>query len=32
MWVMRCGALSTNVNPVGVAASQPATVFAFGIR
>src|SRR5439155_20941402 len=32
MWVMRCGALRTNVNPAGVAAFQPATVFALGDR
>ena len=32
MWVIRCGALRTNVKPGGVAASQPAIVFGLGIR
>ncbi len=30
--VIRCGALSTKVNPSGTAAFHPATVLAFGIR
>ena len=32
MWVMRCGALRTKVKVAGVAASHPATAFAFGMR
>ena len=30
--VMRCGAFNTKVNPSGVAAFQPATVLALGVR
>ncbi len=32
MCVIRCGALSVNTNPGGVAAAHPATVFGAGMR